>query len=299
MHVTRHATLKCLDAASLPFPPHQPLAGSEKGSFAEGTITKRLGAIIDSTLADMVKQVASDEKISHQLKLAIDEIKLMREELANASTSKPHDLDIPSTCGPELAACVTSTNEIMAEWRKRTDGSDSTWLTLPWLTVECYMYVRIAVAINRQPLLASKRLDPFTVKMAAFDKSRESMSEMAVALIEILRSPSKDGLNQVMNFSLWGNKTDLSLLIDASKIDPANLAEQNGASGKKSPFLIVDDFEQVWSLLSTQSTGTKRRIDIVLDNSGLELFSDLCLADYLIESKLADSVTFHGKCESS
>ncbi|GFR41894.1 hypothetical protein Agub_g2681, partial [Astrephomene gubernaculifera] len=37
------------------------------------------------------------------------------------------------------------------------------------------------------------------------------------------------------------------------------------------------------------------RIDLVLDNSGLELFSDLCLADLLLEAGVVDQVILHGK----
>jgi hypothetical protein len=41
----------------LPFPPVAPLIGSEKGSFAEETITTRLPAIMDTVLADLQAQV--------------------------------------------------------------------------------------------------------------------------------------------------------------------------------------------------------------------------------------------------
>lgn len=36
-------------------------------------------------------------------------------------------------------------------------------------------------------------------------------------------------------------------------------------------------------------------IHIILDNAGVELFADLCLADVLLSSNLADSVVLHGK----
>ena len=38
--------------------------------------------------------------------------------------------------------------------------------------------------------------------------------------------------SQVTQYSLWGNKTDLSLLVDASKIDPAALAAPSSAAGE-------------------------------------------------------------------
>lgn len=45
-------------ASKLPMPPQAPLLGSEKGSFAEGTITKRLPAILASTLSDFEASMA-------------------------------------------------------------------------------------------------------------------------------------------------------------------------------------------------------------------------------------------------
>jgi hypothetical protein len=103
------------------------------------------------------------------------------------------------------------------------------------------------------------------------------------------------GLYQVMQYALWGNKTDLSLLVDASKIDPTALAAPSSDGGKASPFLIVDEFDAVWALLKKKTSGRSRRVDIVLDNSGLELYSDLCLGDALLAYGLADEVVFHGK----
>jgi damage-control phosphatase, subfamily III len=35
--------------------------------------------------------------------------------------------------------------------------------------------------------------------------------------------------------------------------------------------------------------------DIVLDNAGFELFTDLCLADFLVSHNLVQSVRFHAK----
>ena len=37
------------------------------------------------------------------------------------------------------------------------------------------------------------------------------------------------------------------------------------------------------------------RIDIILDNSGLEFFGDLCLAELLLVKRGVSKVVFHGK----
>lgn len=56
--------------------------------------------------------------------------------------------------------------------------------------------------------------------------------------------------------------------------------------------------EKIWSLLKNEkkmNSRTTTRIDIVLDNAGFELTADLVLADFLISSKLATEIHFHGK----
>jgi uncharacterized protein with ATP-grasp and redox domains len=60
---------------------------------------------------------------------------------------------------------------------------------------------------------------------------------------------------------------------------------------KLRPNILVDDLE----LAVTELIGKKKQVDIVLDNAGPELFTDLCLVDFLISNNLADKVIIHGK----
>lgn len=65
------------------------------------------------------------------------------------------------------------------------------------------------------------------------------------------------------------------------------------------PFILVDDSTKVWSTLVSahRQSGKSRssRVDIVLDNAGFELVTDLVLADFLVSTGLASEVHFHGK----
>jgi hypothetical protein len=61
---------------------------------------------------------------------------------------------------------------------------------------------------------------------------------------------------------------------------------------EKTDALIINDIENVVEYLSSKN-GV--RIDIILDNSGFELFVDLLLADFLIQSGIAKTVVFHAK----
>ena len=98
---------------------------------------------------------------------------------------------------------------------------------------------------------------------------------------------------EMTEIALWGNATDLSLLSHLS------LDEIQGLQGResiaKSQRNIVDnDIGEVWTYLKQRSE-QDRRIDIVLDNSGFEFFTDMLYALYLLESGLASSIKFHVK----
>ena len=104
---------------------------------------------------------------------------------------------------------------------------------------------------------------------------------------ELLINPSKH--------SLWGNKTDLSILATRSN-DSQDLSRLQVSSHDAllalDDHILVDDTDSTFDVLLRSS---RRRVDVVLDNSGFELFNDLCLADWLLESGLARNVHLHLK----
>lgn len=58
--------------------------------------------------------------------------------------------------------------------------------------------------------------------------------------------------------------------------------------------ILADDLTKVCDLLTSDSS-TKKRVDIVLDNAGFELFTDLCMAEFLVIMKIANQVVLHCK----
>ncbi|KAE8225565.1 hypothetical protein CF319_g1698 [Tilletia indica] len=101
-------------------------------------------------------------------------------------------------------------------------------------------------------------------------------------------------LLEMATINLLGNATDLSLLTSLSYVDiqalQASSAEQQQA---KARFILAHEFERVWNdviaplqTLAPEQQRSKEggRIDIVLDNSGLGLYTDLLFADWLLST---------------
>lgn len=98
---------------------------------------------------------------------------------------------------------------------------------------------------------------------------------------------------------LWGNATDLSLLTSLTYEDIQKLqgSEARRAAEKN---ILVNDLPAVYAhLVAAKNDPAKakkeRRVDIVLDNAGFELYVDLILAGYLLSTGLATTVVLHPK----
>ncbi len=98
----------------------------------------------------------------------------------------------------------------------------------------------------------------------------------------------------VFQVSLWGNKCDLSISAGADNSQHVNAFSQ---LDDLQPYILRDDGNDVWEHLSqVQNPDKGKRIDIILDNAGFELFTDLCFAEFLIASGFASEIRLHPKC---
>lgn len=183
-----------------------------------------------------------------------------------------------------------------------------TWLSAPWLFTECYLFRRISTSFSLSTHW--KSYDVFArQKIKTFRSSRPAVLELAARykdLVTQLRSaaahdPEADKLlfTEMCEVCLWGNATDLSLLTSLTYEDIQKLqgSEARRAAEKN---ILVNDLPAVYAhLLAAKADPAKakgeRRVDIVLDNAGFELYVDLILAGYLLSAGLATTVVLHPK----
>ena len=150
--------------------------------------------------------------------------------------------------------------------------------------------------------------------MSTFRSSRPAVLELAARYNDLVqqlhsdqsavasateeeREKAEEALfREMCEICLWGNATDLSLLTSLNYDDIQKL---QGAESRKASedHILVNDFPAAFACLkkAQKSGGEERRVDIVLDNAGFELFVDLVLAGYLLNSGLATLIVLHPK----
>lgn len=146
-------------------------------------------------------------------------------------------------------------------------------------------------------------------KVSTFKSSRPAVLELAARYKhldkEIKENHSADHtekaeellFTEMCEICLWGNATDLSLLTSLTYEDIQKL---QGSQARKAAEanILVNDLSTAFVVLNNARSTKKdqeRRVDIVLDNAGFELFVDLILAGYLLLSGLATTVILHPK----
>ena len=150
----------------------------------------------------------------------------------------------------------------------------------------------------RQKMSTFKSSRPAVLELAAKYKELISQLESGIAppeKQEVLDTAEKILFTEMCEICLWGNATDLSLLTSLTYEDIQKLqgAEARKTSEKN---ILVNDLPAAYEVLKkAQKEKQGRRVDIVLDNAGFELFVDLVLAGYLLSAGLATQIVLHPK----
>lgn len=150
---------------------------------------------------------------------------------------------------------------------------------------------------------ALKKYDPFEKsKLESCVAGQQSVSKLirGLSLLEEHTDEEQSWKNfhNIIQALLWSNKNDLSLssgqAVTEKVSDLINMLESFEDN------ILCNHSEALWEFLndlkSERIASQKHvRIDIVLDNCGIELASDLILADFLLRHDFIDEIVLHGK----
>ncbi|KAF9270715.1 DUF89-domain-containing protein [Marasmius fiardii PR-910] len=276
-------------------PPWPAFRGYHEYSFAHATMASRLPTILGKAIDDTTRTLneqADEEKVIDLVR-CIERMEQLMSDLGGNRKLRP---------------IVDDGEADVALWNKEIakyfQGKD--FMNAPWLFAEAYKYRRL-----RECFAVSKFWSDYDVfyrqKCDTFSRSAEAVFELSMrfaepfTLAENLSAEEKIEAERLMfleltQVCLWGNSTDLSLLINMTEEQIKALQSTGGdhlAATEKN--ILGNDLPKLWETVKELRVKTGGRIDFVLDNAGFELYCDCVYADFLIQSGLAQVVHFHGK----
>lgn len=265
-----------------------PIAPIDKSCFAFLTITERLPEILVKALDYFVRSYR-DFLVSHHVNLS-DSAKVDAEEEAKSILGSFSKLryemmtDKPLAYLTDNSSDVTIWNKCFDSWTEKLSACP-TYYSVSWLYAECYMYRRIHESFVKSKYFTS--FDPFyEQKRNALKQSMSATITLGEYVTQLKTSPDslKDETIKMIEVSLWGNKCDLSLT--AGK-DCSQTSSPLDDLLKLRSNILINDSDKLWQIIqSLSSSSNKPILDIILDNSGFELFTDLCLVEFLHSSGL-------------
>jgi hypothetical protein len=220
---------------------------SEPGSFARKTIVERKPQILS--------EVSQAHPYSADIQAGLI-------DLAAEIASQP----ICPLC--EDVPDVALWNGMWAKFRGRT------WLDLPWYFAETFFYRRLMEIVRFYQPGPWFDVDPFAPQKAA--ELARALPGFLATLDHDLTEPST-AFAVMLRDALWGNRADLSNRTVSATAD-------EGLSDRHAHRLLIDDTSRIWHHLTAKMPA---RIDVIADNSGLELLLDLRLVDLLVREGIA------------
>ncbi|GAA5985642.1 hypothetical protein JCM11641_001459 [Rhodosporidiobolus odoratus] len=279
-------------------PPWPAYRGYHEYSFAHATMGVRLPTILGKAIDDVVKTLNDEYEEDRIVDLTecISRLEDLMDDLHANAKLRPiiddGEGDIPMW------------NRALAKYFRGKD-----FMNAPWLFAEAYKYRRLHEAFTLSKYWKSYDVF-FRQKCETFSRSGDAVFELSMRFAEPFKQVDKATpdeqrealrlmFHELTQVCLWGNSTDLSLLINMTEDDIKKLQSTGGEHlAATEQNILGNDLAKVWEYVSSPKFGAKDkggRLDIVMDNAGFELYCDMVYADWLIQSGLCREVRFHGK----
>ncbi|KAI9105998.1 hypothetical protein DFS34DRAFT_574725 [Phlyctochytrium arcticum] len=259
------------------------LRGTVKGSFAYFTLKDRVPTILVKAVNSLVQELRSHAPSG------------LAEVDAKRCISKISQLTYELQRDREISELEDSGNDSDVWNALIKEQTHPTWFATTWLFAECFVYRKLQEIFSLSDHW--KGYDAFRTDKQASLMSSLSSINIIVAQLVVDKTPDcaigaiNERTAEFLMFSLWGNQADLSLFTNAPSTNSLHAESFVNLHSSKERLLVDDTISFIEHLRS----GEKGRIDIVLDNAGLELFADLALAHWLLSTEQATSVVFHVK----
>lgn len=273
----------------------KPSFNDDPKSFAFPSAHKRWPTILKGAIDDVNQEIKENPDLKKSGEEIRGKIESFLQYLENDGELKPFTKE-----DIELNADLKYYNSSLEEMNKE---KRVTWLTGRWLNTECFLYQILKLYFLQSSEKHWHQYDVFErLKNNTFHQSDTGVLELCKRY-NILASQlaEKDiDLNSLgilfkefIDISLWGNATDLSLLAGNVTLEEIKSAQGEENRKKNEKNIVVNDISDAWGVLSLGNLG--KRVDIILDNAGFELFADLILVLFLLDSNIASEVHLHCK----
>jgi Damage-control phosphatase ARMT1-like domain len=258
------------------------------GTWAYDTMNRRVDAeILERTEQDNREQLEQWPDVKQRFQN-------LRHELQNAgATVITYPNEPPENASAERLQEYQEWKDILQPFVEKQD----TWLSAPWMVAEFLVYRKLMDVLDYwNPASPGYLYDPFFQQKQAGLESSPASAEAMLGRINNLPTAAStvNGLEIAASIALWGNKMDLSLW--PANADTANQDVFTDILQKAHENLLHDDSEALAAYCETlQKKNDGGNVDIIVDNAGFELVTDLALAQYLVASGIAKTVTFQLK----
>lgn len=239
-----------------------PIRGIEPDSWAEDTVSRRMPDILQRTIED-------NDFLPQVERSLID----MMQGMPDGSIVGLQDSEAPDA----------------SDWRGYVHPYlGMNWRQVPWFFAETYFYRRILAETGYfVPGSPHHMQDPFRAQKSAGMQESAPVIRSLISQVNAWRmdrEASQGALRELLRMDLWANRGDLSNFPVGEGGTEISLAAE-----LDNEHIIIDERDEALSFI-LQTRPDLRRLDIVLDNVGVELMADLALADLLLGFGLAHTI---------
>lgn len=252
------------------------------GTWAFDTMSRRIHSdILPRIIADN-----SDELLQPTSEMRSEAFLVLNDLKDSLESGSMGFLRGISDSGPDLELWDSILGEVTE--------SERNWLDSPWIISEFYFYRRIMEAFK----YFETKYDPFMKqKVDGLIESLPYVEDVALRLPTLLLQKPEVIIDIAFKTSLWGNKMDLSLWPASKTSGRDSGIDQEQQIQSSSNSFILDDHtaEVIAQLFRAKAAGGPVSLDVIVDNAGYELVSDLFLGNTLLVAGIVDKVTYHTK----